>query len=293
MPQRFTLPGPRRSRALPIMLGLSVLVHAGVLLVRFVPLDPSKLQNLTPPLEVVLVNSKSAHKPHKADALAQASLNGGGNTEADRRAKTNLPVIPESTDTDELSLASRKVERLESEMRRLVAQVHGDTVVITATEAPRKQSDADEQSAQVDSAQKRTAIARLEAQIAKEWDHYQKLPRRKFIGARTEGVVYAQYVDDWRQKIERIGTHNYPEEAKRLGIYGTILLTVSIRADGSVERVEIDRSSGHPVLDRAARRIVQLAAPFTPFPPDIRKEYDILSITRNWAFTRSDGLVSQ
>ena len=105
--------------------------------------------------------------------------------------------------------------------------------------------------------------------------------------------MFAQYVDEWRQKIERVGTHNFPQEARRLGLYGTLLITVSIRADGSVEKVEIDRSSGHPVLDRAARRVVELAAPFAPFPAAIRKDFDILSITRNWSFTRSDQLVSE
>lgn len=275
------------------MLALSLVVHACLLLVRFVPPDPKLLENFTPPLEVVLVNSKSARKPRKADALAQAHLDGGGNTEADRRAKSNLPVLPTDPDTEQVSVASKRVEQLESEVRHLLTQLRSETVVISSPDAPQPNERPAEQPSRVESDQRQLEIARLEAQIAKQWEHYQKLPKRKFIGARTEGVLYAQYVDNWRQKIERVGTHNYPEEARQRGLYGTILLTVSIRSDGSVERVEIDRSSGHPVLDRAARRIVELAAPFPAFPADIRKEYDILSITRNWAFTRSDQWVSE
>jgi len=138
----------------------------------------------------------------------------------------------------------------------------------------------------------RTEIARLEAQIATEWEAYQELPKRKFIGARTQGATEAQYLDSWRERIERVGTANFPEEAKRQGLFGTVMVTVAVRADGSVERIDIDRSSGSPVLDGAVEKIVHLAGPFMPFPDALRKEADILHITRNWAFTRSDVLVT-
>jgi protein TonB len=131
-------------------------------------------------------------------------------------------------------------------------------------------------------------IAQMEAQIAREWEAYQKLPRRKFIGARTEGVAYAEYVDKWRKRIEKVGTEHFPDEARRQKIFGSLLLTVSIRANGTVEKVEIERSSGHSVLDAAALRVIDLAGPFPPFPKAIRKEFDVLSITRNWSFTRAD-----
>lgn len=289
----FTAPDPVRNHILPVAIAVSLIVHAGLLLVKFVPPDGRWFENLTPPMEVVLVNSKSARKPVKADALAQADLDGGGNTEADRRARTNLPIVADSTEAETVSVASRRVAQMEAEVQRMITQLRSDQKVDAASPAPRPSEEATEGREPLDATERKLQIARLEAQIARQWDHYQKLPKRKFIGARTEGVVYAQYVDEWRQRIERVGTHNFPEEAKRLGLYGSLLITVSIRADGSVEKVEIDRSSGVPVLDKAARRIVQLAAPFAPFPPAIRKDYDILSITRNWAFTRSDELVSE
>ncbi len=293
IPSRFTLPDPRRSSMLPVMLAISVAVHAVLLFIKFVPPDTRLLENLNPPMEIVLVNSKSARKPTKADALAQANLDGGGNTEADRRAKSNLPVISNSTPDEEITLAARRVQRLENEVQTLMTRMRSDNVVVASPESPRPVDARSDPRTDPDTDARRMQIARLEAQIAKQWEHYQKLPKRKFIGARTEGVVYAQYVDDWRQKIERVGTHNFPAEAKRLGQYGSLLITVAIRADGSVEKVDIDRSSGFPVLDRAARRIVQLAAPFAPFPPSIRKDYDILSITRSWVFTKSDELLSE
>ena len=135
-------------------------------------------------------------------------------------------------------------------------------------------------------------IARLEAQIAKQQEEYQKRPKRKFIGARTSEYRFAMYVESWRQKVEKIGNLNYPEEAKEKKIYGRLRLTVSIMADGSIEKVEINQSSGFKVLDNAARRIVELAAPYAPFPEDIRKDTDIISITRTWTFTKEDSLAT-
>jgi protein TonB len=141
--------------------------------------------------------------------------------------------------------------------------------------------------------QRSLEIARLEAQISKDFDAYQKLPRRKFIGARTQEYRFAQYIEDWRIKVERIGNMNYPQAARQKNIYGQLQLSVSIRADGSVEKVEVSRSSRQPILDAAARRIVKLAAPFSPLPPDIRKDTDILTITRTWTFTSADTLQSE
>ena len=100
---------------------------------------------------------------------------------------------------------------------------------------------------------------------------------------------FAQYVDGWRVKVERVGNLNYPEAAKGKA-YGSLLLSVIIRADGSVQQVLVDRSSGHRVLDDAARRIVQMASPYAAFPPDIARDTDIIEITRTWTFTTSDRL---
>ena len=134
---------------------------------------------------------------------------------------------------------------------------------------------------------------RLEAQIAKDMDAYQKRPKRRFVGARAEEYRFARYVEDWRLKIERIGNLNYPEAAREQKLYGSLLLTVSIKSDGSVENVEVNRGSGSRILDAAAVKIVEMSAPFAAFPPDIKRDTDILHITRTWTFTKGDALVSQ
>lgn len=241
------------------------------------------------PLEVVLVNSKSKNRPSNADKMAQHNLDGGGNTADERHAKTPLPTLG---DGEQFSpeQSARRVKQLEQEARRLLTQLKSNYSV--SPEKADKQPVSNEASGE-DLVQRSLEIARLEAQISKSMDSYEKLPKRKFIGARTQEYRYAQYVEDWRSKVERVGNMNYPQQARDQKIYGKLTLTVSIRADGSLESVEINRSSGQGILDAAAMRIVKLAAPYGIFPPDIRKETDVLSITRTWIFTSSDQLESE
>lgn len=113
--------------------------------------------------------------------------------------------------------------------------------------------------------------------------------RRVTLTPGMKDYRYSQYLEDWRRKVERIGAMNYPEEA-RGKFFGTLVLSVALRPDGSIDRIIIVRSSGNKVLDDAAKRIVTMSAPFAPFPPDIRKETDYLDITRTWSFTRSNSL---
>lgn len=279
-----------QDRLVTAAVGISLLVHGVLLAVRFVVAD-EKRPAVSPPLEVVLVNSKSSTKPYQAELLAQHNLDGGGNTEAKRRAKTPLPVLPRDSQSTEVAVATQRQQALEQQVKQLLAQTAGTSKVLIE---PRK-TDAPEP-AQLPSTQElmqRTLEAlRLEAQIAKEAEAYQQRPKRRFLGARTEEYRFARYVEDWRGKVEKIGNLNYPEAARAQRLYGSLLLSVAIRADGSVEKIEINRSSGKKILDAAAVRIVQLAAPYATFPPDIRRDTDIIEITRTWTFTRGDELIS-
>lgn len=266
---------------------LSVALHAFALFgVGLVLPELSKASNPMQPLQVVLVNSKSQSKPDKADALAQANLDGGGNTAEDRQAKTPLPTVSDDQQFTPEQVAKRVAE-LEQESKRLMTRMKGDYTVVQP--APKKEQTSASSSGD-DLVQRSLEIARLEAQINKNIDAYQKMPRRKFIGARTQEYRFAQYIEDWRVKVERIGNLNYPEEARRQRIYGRLQLSVSIRTDGTLESIEVSRSSGHRILDAAAMRIVRLAAPYSPLPPEITKDTDILTITRTWSFTTSDRL---
>ena len=242
-------------------------------------------------MDVVLVNAKSARKPDKADALAQANLDGGGNTDQKLRAKSPLPALDQRETAREQHAAEGRVRQLEAEAKELMTQMQAQAQVEKPQVQPPGAVQADKSAR--DLVEKSLEIQRLEAQIRREYQAYQERPKRKFVGARATEYRFARYVDEWRRKIERIGNLNYPEEARSRGIHGSLQLTVAIRADGEVESVEINRSSGHQVLDQAAVRIVRLAAPFARFPDDIRVDTDILHITRTWTFTRSDQVISE
>jgi periplasmic protein TonB len=136
-------------------------------------------------------------------------------------------------------------------------------------------------------------IDRLEAQISKQQEEYQKRPKRRFLGSRAKAADDALYLDAWRQKVERVGNLNYPSAARNQKLYGKLQLTVSIRADGSVEKVVVDKSSGHQLLDDAAVNIVKLAAPYAKFSKVMKNTTDILDITRTWTFTQEDALSTQ
>jgi len=232
-------------------------------------------------MDVVLVNSKSSKKPTRADALAQANLDGGGNTDQKMRASTPFPMADPRQPSPELKAAHERVKQLEAESRELMLQLQSKAAV-----APVQQ----QQEAR-DIVERNLEIERLEAQIRREHRAYQERPRKKFIGARAEEYRFATYIDRWRVKVERIGTMNYPEEARAKGIHASLQLTVGIKRDGEIESVEINRRSGYRFLDQAAMRIVRMAGPFEPFPQDIRADTDILYITRTYTFTRADRAI--
>jgi protein TonB len=280
----------RLELALLVSMAIHLLVIAGI---TFTMPDKNLLKNLEQPLEVVLVNAKSTVKPQQPDALAQANLDGGGNTDAKRRAKSPFPVAHEDKQDAQLELAARHTEQLEKETRQLLAVAKPQAALNTAPPQPQPATEAPPAPNAMELMQRSLEIARLEAQISRDWDNYQKRPRRRFIGARTQEFRFARYIEDWRLKIERVGELNYPQAARDQKIYGRLLVTVSIKADGSLEKIEVNRSSGNRILDEAARHIVSLAAPFAPFSADISQDTDILSITRTWTFTRSDQLVTE
>jgi periplasmic protein TonB len=274
---------------------ISVIFHAIVLFGITFKLPLPRIGNAALPLEVVLVNSRSASKPRNADALAPANLDGGGNTDNNRRAKApHSPPIKYSR-ADETAIAMQKKDQLEQEAKQLMTAIESDQIAQQIEPQPEQSGQNPPVMDATDLVQRSLEIARLEAQTARDYEVYQKRPKRRFIGARTQEYRFARYVEDWRTKVERVGNMNYPEAARREKLYGNLQLTVGIKSDGSLESLEINRSSGEKILDEAAIRIVKLAGQngFAPFPPDISRDTDILHITRTWAFTRSDELTSQ
>lgn len=281
---------------LAFALAVSLALHGFILSIGFfAPPKPQALER-DRGLEVVLVNARHARAPEQADVLAQASLDGGGTTELEARPTT--PVPPQDTRRDgDAPIDARKAAAAPPPApQNVLTQPQADKKPAPTVNAQRERPEPPPTETEpaapasgLDVLDSIAAIARMEAQIDRSLNEYAKRPRKAFIGARTREHRFAQYVEDWRLKIERVGTLNYPEAA-RGRLYGSLLLSVVIRADGSLERVTIQRSSGQALLDDAALRIVELAAPFAPFPPDIRVDTDVIEITRTWTFTNTDRI---
>jgi periplasmic protein TonB len=291
MPFKFTWPAslaamdpPRRH--LTLALGISLLLHAIVLSVHFkLPeaLDRAREQAL----DVILVNSKHASKPKNAQAKAQTNLDAGGNTEAPVRAKTPLPPTRQSQVGNDIIAAQQRVVQLEAQQREIMTRPGANRNARADADNTLKAPEPELSGR--DLATRARAMMQLEGEISRSIEEYNQRPKRHFVGARAEEYRFAQYVEDWRQKVERVGNLNYPDSAKGR-LYGSLVLTVAIKKDGALERVELNRSSGHKVLDEAALRIVKLAAPYAAFPDAIRRDTDILEITRTWSFTGADQL---
>lgn len=284
------LANARRDRRLGLAIGASLLVHVILLSLHFsFPEASHKVREKA--LDVILVNARSSSRPVDAQVLAQANLDGGGNTDDKRRAKTPLPPTAQQTTGQDLQQMQRRVQELEARQQRLMTQAQSPRTVSDRRQREEAPTPSPSRSG-LDLAESARAMARLEGEIAREVDEYSRRPRKKFVGARAREYGLAAYLDAWKQKIERVGTLNYPPEA-RGKLYGSVVIYVELRAeDGSLYNAEISRSSGHKVLDQAALRILRLSAPFGPIPQGAMEGKTVLSFARTWHFTQGDALSS-
>lgn len=258
---------------------------------RFTPPDIFRMRPAESRLDVILVNARHEQKPVNPTVLAQANLDGGGDAQAGR-AKSFLPKSRKSQDGDELREASARVQQLEDEQKRLLTAVRSTNAKIAAADArPEAQPDPAPpvpQKTGADLYASTQAILRREAEINKRIEDESARPKRGQITPSTREVEYAMYFKQWADKVERYGNHNYPEAAK--GRRYRLILTVSLKADGTIEKIEVDRSSGNREVDEAARRIVQTAGPYGRFSQAMLARYGVLDLTMTWTFAREDAL---
>ena len=283
---------------LGLTLSLAILAHGMLILgVTFIEEDQAPARYDT--MEIVLVRQKSP-PPEEAEALAQASLEGGGETADPVQPGSPLPdpglgtpparPAPEPPAPAQAQAAPTETAPPASDNPPEIA-VPDDSGPPAPVEPAAKP--AEETPAKTPSATALLAssfrIAALSANIRQKLETRAQRPRRKFISASTREYRYAAYMEAWRAKVERMGNLNYPEAARRRKLSGSLLLEVALNANGTINEIMIRRSSGEKILDDAAIRIVELAAPYAPFPQKIKQETGVLHIIRTWQFMDNQG----
>jgi len=263
-------------------------------------------------LDITLAHLQPEKAPDKADFIAQSNQQGSGTLEekrlptateqaafdSDRPKPQSAQAAPlPPTPTPEPVEASPPTPQPPAPKPAAVER-SGDRQVVTTTQQAKPKASTENKQQAAAKPQPKTGnstsllarsleIANLQAQLDMERQAYAKRPRvRRLSAASTLSHEDAIYLDNWRRRIEKVGNLNYPERARREKIYGVLRLLVAIKPDGSVESVDILESSGHAILDDAAIRIVQLAAPFQPFPVEMKKRTDRLEVIRTWKFEK-------
>ena len=269
---------------------LSAFAHVMVIGgVRFVMPSPKRI-TAAEPMEIVLVNQKSHAAPAKPEVLAQANLDGGGNTDTKQRAKSPLPA---SARDPVLERTVQQQKQLEEKAEKLMTQLKSGWALSGADKPNPEPADTKGLDPEQLKQQYRDMAAHA-AQISKDYQAYQEKPRKAFIGVRAKQSSVALWADSWAQKIERVGTYAYPKDARGNKLRGKLRVTVEINQDGSVISSQIDKTSGNPDLDQAALHILKLAAPFSHLPGDLvddtGKPASVLVITRTWVFGRDSML---
>lgn len=287
-----------QNRLLSFALAVSLLVHVTLLAIRFVPPEAFRFTPTDPGLEVILVNAKHERAPLKPNALAQANLDGGGNAE-EGRAKSPLPDMRHVTDGESLREMRKRVVELEAMQQKMLAQTHSESSssVKPVTDTPKKKA-ARINPDGMDKEDQTRVLARMEAEIAKEIENYNKRPKKTQISPSTKQVEYAVYYTALQRRIEQIGTLNFPEHnGKKL--YGELIVYIPVFHDGSLYEKEggprVEMSSGNSNLDRAAVRIVRNAAPFGRIPAKMRTvgKDDVWEIVTRFKFTRDNGVETE
>ena len=267
-----------------IALGVSLIVHAAVLTVRFV--DPEGFNRVfqDTPLEVVLVNARSNEKVDRAQAIAQASLAGGGEAEKGR-ATSPLPPSALMQFGDAAEDAQKKIDAMQEQQMLMLAQLKQSLAALPPPDPKQATTNPDAAARE----EKRRHLMKLLAEIERRINEENARPKKRYISPATREEVYATYYDALRRKIEDRGTHNFPEMAGRK-LYGELTMIVTINHDGRVLDTEVVETSGNLTLDRRAAVIARAAAPFGAFNEAMRRKADQIVVVSRFKFTKDDTL---
>jgi periplasmic protein TonB len=279
---------------LSIALTVSVLLHGALLTVRFVAPEAFQLKPADPGLEVILVNAKHKKPPVKAEALAQANLDGGGNADAGR-SKSPLPDLHRNDAGESVQATQRRIAELEEAQKNLLSQTKKS---LYSAKPVNDKDKPDPSRTGADLIESSKALARSAAEITQRIEDENKRPRKTFITPSTREVGYAMYYKDMQKRVEEIGTLNFPQRNGKK-MYGELVVYIPIFQDGTIYQkdggVRVEKSSGNPELDKAALAIVRRAAPFGRFPPKMLSsdKDDLWVIITRFKFTREEKLEAE
>jgi len=271
------------SDRLGFTLFLALTLHAIVVLgVGFKQSDRNNAVPL-PSLDVIVANAKSIEVVENPDFLAQVDQAGGGNAEDKARpgAPVSAPTPADQKGLSDQDRAELRKQQLAISKLYFLTQIESDNYANRQKQKRARDTDSQESS---EIEQRKTRIARLQAEIRQMAIDYAKRPKTITLTATTRKAVEASYLNSWVKKIEHTGNLNYPSEARLKNLDGRLRMSVRINAAGEVLDMQITSSSGTTVLDEAARQILRMAQPFAPFSDALRERADQIVIIRTWDF---------
>lgn len=268
---------------------LAVTVHAMIIL--GITFTSEKRSSSTHTMEVTLAQHRSLTRPEEADFLAQYNQLGSGTLEEKkllRSPERSRFFDTEIKDIQKFTKETKPEQTIKSEVTTLIDTQNNDKLKTTSNETKLERNKQLRLSKAELSRQRSREIASLEARLDKQRAIHAKRPRIKRLTSLSATYsIDASYLDSWRREIETIGNMNYPEKARREKLYGSLRLLVAILPDGKLKEVKMLESSGQRILDDAALNIVKLAAPFAPFPEELKRTTDVLEIIRTWRFQQN------
>ena len=268
---------------------LAAVFHGIVILGITFSISPPAESESLPTLDVILVQTQNPSEAEDAKYLAQVSQQGGGNSEEQSRP-TDLFTAPSLSKNPGMAMATSQQQLASQKQVEEVALLHQDNSSYSINTDEDKQNPSDTTSQNRQNQNQNSKQARLAHELSTQIQNQAEKTRTRYLNSSTREFVPATYMRQWINRVERIGNLNYPDQARREKLSGTLILDVVINADGELVKTDLRQSSGHQILDDAAKRIVQLAAPYSPFPPKLRQQADVIHITRSWEFLNDSSL---
>ncbi len=265
---------------------LATIFHGIVILGVTFSVSPPADSKTSPTLDIILVQTKSPDEVEKADYLAQVTQKGGGNAEKKARPRElfSAATLSNKSGIEKQNSQQQQRKQKQNEQLALLTQSSAE-YAIASKKNPAKAED--EHTLDQTNTSKNTQTAKLAAEISNTIEQQASIERTKYLNSSTKAFTPARYMRQWVDRVERVGNLNYPDQARRQQLSGTLILDVVINANGELIKTDLRQSSGHQILDDAAKRIVRLAAPYAAFPKKLRAEADVIHITRSWEFLNS------